>query len=279
MFGLIEIELVPRPSFWGRLLYTLRRESAVHVSEERVWGVLTARALIRLWCDDAPENSRRRIELALERLQLAGVRGVVVPRGFAYADLLPQYGLTASSPVPLYRRLAARLAASAADTLCVEASRLKVSIIAQYLTPEVSAAAETLCTQSRHIFLSLDRRDGGALCSALRRHYGLSVVENPTEEQMADSDVYLVFDGGENNRKIPAKNGSAVLLLGGGQYLIPPGRLVADGAKLAPPVRMQKDWPWDADHEALLTALLAAGAVSAAEIQIRGLTWQGGAAV
>lgn len=274
MFGLVESVLVPCPLFWERARAFLRGETGVQVSEERVWGVLFARVRIELLCGENAEKNRRRVAYALEGIARRGVSGVVLPSGFVYDDLLGAYGLVAASPVPLYRRLAGRLAVYAADALCVEASRLRVTLIAKRVSHEVATAADALCARARYLALSIDR-GGDALCQNLRRTRGVAVLENPTEEQMGETDVFVVFDGWDESRVIPARPGAAVLLLGGGRFRIPPGCLVADGARLSPPCRMQKEWPWDADNEALITALLGAGAVALPEIQILGLTCQG----
>ncbi len=275
MFGLIEMELIPRPSLWGRIRCKVARDTGVTLTEERAWGVLLARVQIQLWCEDVPDVNERRVRCGLAALRDVGARGVVLPRGFPYSSLLADFGLVASTPVPLYRRMAARLASYVADMMCVEPSQLKLAIIAKRASPDVMAATEDLCGRARYISLSLSHNDGGPLCRVLRRNYGVSVVENPTDEQLADTDLFLIFDADTPDRHIPAKPGAAVLLLGGGRFLIPPHRLVVDGAQLSPPLRLHENWPWYADNEALLTALLAGGAVYAPEIQILGLTWQG----
>jgi len=270
VFGLVETELVPRPSLWERLRLAISRETMVWVEEERVWGVLLTRVRVQLWCDAAEEN-RRRVEMALQALQDRGIRGVVASRTFAYSDLLPAYGLTTAEPAPLYRRMAARLATLAADQMCVAPVRLRVCFIAKRMTAEVIAAMEQLCVRARYLFLCLERGGGGDVCRKLRRDAGVSVVENPSADQIAGADLYLVFDSWEEERIIPAKQGAAVLLLAGGRFVIPAGCLAADGAELLPPARLRNDWLWDADNEGLLAALTASGAVLPGEVRVRGL--------
>jgi hypothetical protein len=274
LFGLIETELTPRPVGWERIRSALGRADGVSVTEERVWGAVLARTRVRFRCGDGPERNRRRVAAALAFLRGMGVRGVVTPAGFAYGDLLPAYGLAASTPVPLYRRLAARLAVHAADRLGVGADRLRVCVVAKRATPEVAAAAEALCPRARFLSLLLDRPDVTGLCRALRRRHGVSVMENPAGAALADTDVYLVFDAWPVPLSLPAKPGAVVLALAGGEFDLPPGCLVADGARLAPPRRLRDGWPWEADPEALLAALYAAGAVRLDEIKLERLPLQ-----
>jgi hypothetical protein len=130
---------------------------------------------------------------------------------------------------------------------------------------------ETLCPRARFLALRTDRPDTTGLCRLLRRRYGVSVMENPADAALADTDVYLLFDVWPEPFSLPVKPGAAVLALAGGQVNAPPGCLVARGARLAPPLRLREIWPWDADAEALLAALVSAGAVGLGEVVLEGL--------
>ena len=228
------------------------------------------RARIQFW-NDAPEHNRRRVETALCALQNAGIRDVVPPIDCAFTEILPSYGLAVPAPVSLYRRLAARMASMATERMHTEPARLRLCFMAKRMTSEVGGAMEALCGSARHLLLCLERGSGGEICRRLRYANGVSVVESPSDEQLARTDLYVVFDGWEEPRHLPAKPGSVVLFLGRGCFQVPVGCLVFDGAVLLPPARLRFAWPPGADNEALLAALVAAGGVLPGEIQLSAL--------
>ncbi|MDR1157727.1 MAG: hypothetical protein LBK75_05390 [Oscillospiraceae bacterium] len=277
MFGLVETALMPPRPAWGRLWAALTRADACTVVRARLWGADVARARVTYTLADGPLRAaaaanRRRADRALAALTRAAVTGVVLPDGFPDGDLLPRHGLRAWTPAPLCRRLADRLTVLAADMLRVEAARLRVAIVAARVTTEVAGAAAALCGGGRARFLSVSAgRGGAALCRTLRSRFGVAALADPTPEQLAETDVYLVFEAPAGGVRLPVRAGAAVLLLGGGRVHIPPERLVVRGAVFLPPVRLTADWPPGFDDGALLAALAEAGALSPAEVRIRRL--------
>ncbi len=274
MFALLEVEWIPRLSRFDRLMARLRRDPAFVLCEERMGGALIVRVKLSLESDGAEKQNRSRVEAALSHLASIGVTGVVPPAVFPFRDMLDAHRLIPASPVALYRRLAPRMAALAADAMeTTSPASLRVALVGKRAGGELCAAAEELCRRHRHLSLCIDR-GAEELCRRLRREYGVSAAENP--EHLSVCDIFLVFDTWEAPRSIPAKQGAAVLLLGGpGAFDIPPGRTVVNGARLAPPVRLQNWWPWGCDNEALLMALLASGAVQLSEVTVLSLTCDG----
>ena len=211
---------------------------------------------------------RGRTVRGLQAASRLGSTGVVLPKGFPFPDLPGLCGLAVSSPVPLFRRLAAPICRYAVEQAGVPWGRVRLSLAGSRSTPELLAAAQTLAATARTIHIDAGA-DTEAVCYLLRSRCGVPASGRPVRAAEGFFDVCILF--GEPRRAPRVPDGALVLNLTGGVPALSGGR-IADGALLEPPRPMWKDWPDGCDNAAMLAALLATGQVALSDISIRGLT-------
>lgn len=144
------------------------------------------------WTMYAPTGlGRRRLEWRLRRaeraLAAAGVRRVVLPRGFPYTDRLRL--LRPVDPLPLWRGAADVLALGALEAEGIPPRRGRVALSAPRLCPELTAAAERLCPQVRGLLI--DAPGGAEYARFLQAQFGL-----PVTPPAAGADVTAAFGPG-----------------------------------------------------------------------------------
>ncbi len=212
-----------------------------------------------------PQQRGVRTALTFERLAALNVTGVVLSLGFPHADLASRYGLAVSTPVPLYRRMAGRLATWAADAMRIPGNRLHVALVASRASVELAACATAL--RDRAGFLSVEAgRDTEAFCFGLGKQFGVSCTPGVASR----ADIVLLFD----RQREPVSARALVLDLTAGVPAVTGSSLWANGVQLRPPERFAF-WPHDTDTPALLAALLSTGSVGLDEIAVCGLLAHG----
>lgn len=132
-----------------------------------------------------------RLRTAGRRLLRQGVERVVLPEGSA-ADVLPK-GLRPVSTLALRRAIAADWAGELLRLRQQPPGGARVLVTANALSGEVVRTVTELALRHRYLLLTVPF-GGEELCRRLRREYGVSVLLNPTAEQMAEAAVQIAFD-------------------------------------------------------------------------------------
>ena len=132
-----------------------------------------------------------RLRTAGRRLLRHGVERVVLPEGSA-ADVLPK-GLRPVSTLALRRAIAADWAGELLRLRQQPPGGARVLVTANALSGEVVRTVTELALRHRYLLLTVPF-GGEELCRRLRREYGVSVLLNPTAEQMAEAAVQIAFD-------------------------------------------------------------------------------------
>ena len=132
-----------------------------------------------------------RLRAAGRRLLRQGVERVVLPEGSA-ADVLPK-GLRPVSTLALRRAIAADWAGELLRLRQQPPGGARVLVTANALSGEVVRTVTELALRHRYLLLTVPF-GGEELCRRLRREYGVSVLLNPTAEQMAEAAVQIAFD-------------------------------------------------------------------------------------
>lgn len=132
-----------------------------------------------------------RLRTAGRRLLRQGVERVVLPEGSA-ADVLPK-GLRPVSTLALRRAIAADWAGELLRLRQQPPGGARVLVTANALSGEVVRTVTELALCHRYLLLTIPF-GGEELCRRLRREYGVSVLLNPTAEQMAEAAVQIAFD-------------------------------------------------------------------------------------
>ena len=138
-----------------------------------------------------PLTERRRLRTAGKKLLRQRVEQVVLPAG-ASAEALPE-GLRPVETLPLRRAIAADWCGELLRFRGENPAGARVLITADALSGEVVRTVTELALRHRYLLLTVPF-GGEELCRRLRREYGVSVLLNPTAEQMAEAAVQIAFD-------------------------------------------------------------------------------------
>jgi len=136
---------------------------------------------------------RRRILSAGRKLRRSGVKKLITPANFSDWELLKKYELQPVSTQPLRRMMAADWACWNMAERALPAVSARVVISAERLSKEVARTVTELCLRHRYVSLKVPH-GGEELCLRLRREYGVSLLLNPSKEQMATAETVLLFD-------------------------------------------------------------------------------------
>lgn len=246
MFGLLEIENTAALPFWWRLAkkdgYTWESFSQYNFQK-----------IVVEWPVNACEAERkRRLYNGYMYLGKQGISGIVLPKNFY--DLPPQFGLTAANPVPLYRRLAGRMA----QTLTKGGA--KIVLFANRISPEVENCVSHIISLSKHIYLYVGDNTE-TFCFGLQKMTGAAVQKFCGQR----GDLYIIFNAPTS--AINAPQDATILNVSGQQPAVNGGRIISN-ITLTPPKHMARFWPDNCDTNAFLTALVSSGTVLLSEIGI-----------
>lgn len=187
-------------------------------------------------------GERRRFGRAARLLERQGVRRVLVPRDFAYWDVLAGRGLTGVDVLPLYRAMADRLALAVLARGGVETRRACVELRGDYVDSDMARTARLLCPRVRSLNIRVDR-GGERLARELYWEFGAA----PRSE--GETDVTVRFGGvGQEGELVLCGSTPELLEL----------KLEAPGLEL----------PQELEPLSLLAALWQAGRLELEEIQV-----------
>lgn len=263
MFTVVEIEYVP--PLRGLDRFSKRRRRGFALSERTRPRCSHLRLDFPLGAKDAA--CHKRAEAGFFETARQGSVGVVLPKDFPWPDLPESFGLAVSSPVPLYRRLAPRIASFAADSLSLRPETLSVLLAGRRVSGEMIRAAEALRHRVKSISVEAGR-DTSAFCYGLRDRYGIAALEGIHGQV----DIAVFFDSPDTS--FTFSQSTVALNFSGGAPAIS-GGIVADGAMLDPPKSYWSDWPGGCDTPALLSAMAASGSARLEDITVKGLTAMG----
>ena len=173
MLGFIRAEPWENPGMLTRFRCAIQKGYGMEVSERAVFGRPAVFVRQRRACQR--ESMRALLERGVNKVAFAGVDGC------------PEAPLREMDRSYLYTHLAGDVGA------CV-AERSGATAVCFFRTVgrTEERAILRLADAYRYLMISA-QRDSGAICRALRRRYGLPVIEGPTPGQVLDADFALVF--------------------------------------------------------------------------------------
>ena len=153
---------------------------------------------VRFLCADMSRGERmsaaaerRKLRSAGKKLLRQGIERVVLPSDVP-ADALPE-GLRPAGTLSLRRAIAADWCGALLRLRGENPAAARVLVTANALSGEVVRTVTELALRHRYLLLTVPF-GGEELCRRLRREYGVSVLLNPTAEQMAEAAVQIAFD-------------------------------------------------------------------------------------
>lgn len=200
-----------------------------------------------------PLSLRHRSAAGAKLLRKAGVTRAVFPRDFPFLEVFEKQGITQVEELFLRRELAAAFAAFVLAQKGVSPVSANVAVVTDRMSAEVMRAVTDLCRRNRYVLLAAPR--SADFCRELRRSYGVSVLQDPTEEQLRRADVLLLFSP---RPELLAPGGTVLPLYEG-----------AEGTFAWSAVLSGEALPAECDLSRLLAALREAGALRPECLEIR----------
>lgn len=134
----------------------------------------------------------RRAAKGAAQLREAGVRRAVFPVDFPYTALFIRQGITPVETLELRRALAGPLTRRRMEELGLSSTQAVVAASADRMSREVADTVRSLALSFRYVLLSV-RSGGEDFARSLRREYGISLLLDPSPDQLDRADALLLF--------------------------------------------------------------------------------------
>lgn len=198
---------------------------------------------------------RRRVAKAVRKLKSAGAVRVVLPEGFAWEELLRRGGVRPMTALPLARRMAAELAEAELRRLGTDPAGARLAVAGERLSGELTRTVTELALRHRYVLLDVPY-GGEELCRQLRREYGVTLLLCPGAEQVAASEVLVLFGPRPD---LPRSSPAVLELYEGGDLRLAP---------LVLPPALESKLPEGVDRPQMLCALQVAGALRPGQVTV-----------
>ena len=125
-------------------------------------------------------------------LSAAGVRSAVFPVDFPYTSLFIRQGILPIDTLPLRRALAAPLTRRRLEDGGYTPAQAVIGVSGSRAIKEVTECAKSLALSYRYVLLSA-KGDMEAFSRNLRREYGISLLLDPSADQLDRADALVLF--------------------------------------------------------------------------------------
>ena len=202
-----------------------------------------------------PGTLERRMIRAAQKLRQAGVRYTVLPADYPPSRWPQRHGVGVVSTLSLRRSLAVELVRRITAERGLPPGSVRIAVTAGQMTGELVKTVTELTLGYRYVMLDVPY-GGEELCRRLRREYGVSLLLQPSREQLEEAQVLVSFD---RRTDLAGNNEAVVALYEGAESAFPP---------LTVPPSVETQLPAGADRLQLLAALRGAGALAPGQISL-----------
>ncbi len=202
-----------------------------------------------------PGTLERRMIRAAQKLRQAGVRYTVLPADYPPSQWPQRHGVGVVSTLSLRRSLAVELVRRITAERGLPPGSVRIAVTAGQMTGELVKTVTELTLGYRYVMLDVPY-GGEELCRRLRREYGVSLLLQPSREQLEEAQVLVSFD---RRTDLTGNNEAVVALYEGAESAFPP---------LTVPPSVETQLPAGADRLQLLAALRGAGALAPGQISL-----------
>ncbi len=136
--------------------------------------------------------ARGRAVKGARQMREAGVRTAVFPVDFPYTALFIRQGILPVDTLPLRRLLAAPLTRRRLEEGGFLPTQAVAAVSSDRVIREVTDCAKALALSYRYVLLSV-RGDAGPFARNLRREYGISLLLDPSPDQLDRADALVLF--------------------------------------------------------------------------------------
>ena len=191
---------------------------------------------------------------AMEKLR---IRQAVFPVDFPWQDLFIRRGILPVDTLSFHRRMAPQVVKKALADLGLSPGSSTVAVVGERMTGELEKILTELALQVRYLTLSM-AWGGEEFCHSLHREYGVSVLQSPSREQLAQAQALLLFAPWEGRAENPI-----LLRLYDGELVTG-----SNGVTYGLPVKLEGELEENCCREQVLAALLAAGILQNYQIPV-----------
>lgn len=202
-----------------------------------------------------PGTLEGRMIRAAQKLRQAGVRYTVLPADYPPSQWPQRHGVGVVSTLSLRRSLAVELVRRITAERGLPPGSVRIAVTAGQMTGELVKTVTELTLGYRYVMLDVPY-GGEELCRRLRREYGVSLLLQPSREQLEEAQVLVSFD---RRTDLTGNNEEVVALYEGAESAFPP---------LTVPPSVETQLPAGADRLQLLAALRGAGALAPGQISL-----------
>ena len=202
-----------------------------------------------------PGTLERRMIRAAQKLRQAGVRYTVLPADYPPSQWPQRHGVGVVSTLSLRRSLAVELVRRITAERGLPPGSVRIAVTAGQMTGELVKTVTELTLGYRYVMLDVPY-GGEELCRRLWREYGVSLLLQPSREQLEEAQVLVSFD---RRTDLTGNNEAVVALYEGAESAFPP---------LTVPPSVETQLPAGADRLQLLAALRGAGALAPGQISL-----------
>lgn len=136
--------------------------------------------------------ARHRALTGARQLWELGVRRAVFPLDFPYTALFIRQGICPVDTLPLRQALAAPLVRRRLESLGLAPTQAVVAVVGDRLRRETADTAKALALSFRYVLLDV-RSGGEEFARTLRREYGISLLLEPSRDQLDRADALVLF--------------------------------------------------------------------------------------
>lgn len=134
----------------------------------------------------------RRAAQAAKRMLEQGVRRAVFPVDFPHTAAFLRHGIKPIDPLPLRAALSPLYIRRRLDALGLSGTQAVVAVAGDSINGAVAQTVHELALAYRYVLLSV-RSGGGEFAQKMRRQYGVSILLDPSNDQLERADALVLF--------------------------------------------------------------------------------------
>lgn len=199
MFAIIELCDPPRRSRVDRMNLFLRGYRGVAMMPEELLGMRAMRVCIETPIARKPNALSKRIQIAMSALHQQKIRKLSFRNHFPYKQQFLRESFFEIESLFLFQTMAGEIAAKISGD-----GEKTAAFFARRVMEYEERALISLCANYRYVMLQVDE-GGSAVSRNIRRKYGISVIDKPTDYQLNGADMALFFSPPRRKIILPDK--------------------------------------------------------------------------
>lgn len=199
MFAIIELCDPPPRGRVDRMNLFLHGYRGVVMKPEKLMGMNAMRVSIETPKARKPDALSKRIQIAVSALHQQRIRKLSFSNHFPYKQQFLRESFFEIDSIFLFQTMAGEIAAKISGD-----GEKTAAFFARRVMEYEERALISLCANYRYVMLQVDE-GGSAISRNIRRKYGISVIDKPTDYQLNGADMALFFSPPRRKIILPDK--------------------------------------------------------------------------